>query len=154
MIAAHGDTDEKVEALGQFLEESPEAADAESVVRRFAAEYPQWAKDFLEEAVLSRMLATSRAEDAMPDLSELTDFRILRGIAVGGMGVVYEAEQLSLHRRVALKVRYGQSSPEREAGFEREPRVLARLHQSHIVPIYQSGRCGSWQYFAMAFIEW
>ena len=153
MTAAHDDTDEKVEALGQFLEELPLAAEAESVVRRFAAAHPQWAKDFVEEAVMSRMLGTARADDAIPDLAGLTDFRIVRGIAVGGMGIVYEVEQLSLNRRVALKVRYGQSSPEREAGFEREQRVLARLHQSHIVPIYQSGRCGIWQYFAMAYIE-
>jgi serine/threonine protein kinase/WD40 repeat protein len=153
MSAPHDESDEKMEVLGQFLEELPRAADAEAVVRAYALAHPQWARDFVEEAVVGRLLTAARADAACPDLTGLTDFEVLRGVAAGGMGVVYEAVQVSLGRRVALKVRYGPASPERVAAFEREQRALARLHQSHIVPIYQSGRCGAWQYFAMAYID-
>ncbi len=144
---------QKMEVLGQFLEELSGAADTEALVRRYAEHFPEWTGDFLEEAVLSRMLTSVKADDSVPDLSELVDFRIVREIAVGGMGIVYEAEQISLQRRVALKVRHGHASPEREAAFEREQRVLAQLHQSHIVPIFYSGRTGIWQYFAMSYID-
>jgi serine/threonine protein kinase/WD40 repeat protein len=147
------ESDAKADVLGIFLEELQNAADPESVLSRYVATYPHWARDFVEETVVSRMLVTSRSESTFPDLSKLTDFRILRWVAAGGMGVVYEAEQISLRRRVALKVRYGHSSPEREERFLREQHTLARLHQSHIVPIYLSGRCGFWHYFVMAYIE-
>lgn len=152
-MGAHDDTDEKMEVLGRFLEELDRAADPEAVVRAYVSSHPQWAGDFREEATLGQLLTAARPDDALPDLGDLPDFRVVRRIAAGGMGVVYEAEQVSLGRRVALKVRHGRPTPEREAAFEREQRVLARLHQSHIVPVYQSGRCGEWQYFAMAYIE-
>lgn len=147
------DSDAKADIFGEFLEALEDAADPESVVHRYASAHPNWARDFVEEAVLSRMLNTSRADSVFPDLRELIDFRIVRWVAAGGMGVVYEAEQISLRRRVALKVRYGHSSPEREERFLREQQTLANLHHSHIVPIHLSGCCGHWQYFVMAFIE-
>jgi WD40 repeat protein len=85
----------------------------------------------------------------------LGDYRILREIARGGMGVVYEAEQVSLGRRVALKVLPGHVAGDREAleRFRREARAAARLHHTHIVPVFEVGRDGDVAYYAMQFIQ-
>ncbi|WP_165219409.1 serine/threonine-protein kinase [Aquisphaera insulae] len=81
------------------------------------------------------------------------EFRLLRLIGVGGMGVVYEASQESLGRRVALKVlpiRGLASSPER---FLREARTAARLHHTNIVPVFSVGESDGVHYYAMQFID-
>lgn len=70
------------------------------------------------------------------------------------MGVIYEAVQEPLGRRVAVKViRRKQISPTARERFLREQKVLARLHQSHIVPIFAAGSEGSRQYFAMPYVQ-
>jgi eukaryotic-like serine/threonine-protein kinase len=71
----------------------------------------------------------------------LGDFEIVREIGRGGMGVVYEARQLSLDRKVALKVlaaRIGMS-PKGVQRFRREAHAAAKLHHTNIVPVYASG---------------
>jgi serine/threonine protein kinase/outer membrane protein assembly factor BamB len=85
----------------------------------------------------------------------LGDFRIVREIGRGGMGVVYEAEQLSLKRRVALKVlRFGAVADEQAmARFQREAETVARLHHTNIVPVYAVGAEGGVHYYAMQFID-
>jgi WD40 repeat protein len=85
----------------------------------------------------------------------LGDYRILREIARGGMGVVYEAEQVSLGRRVALKVLTGHVSGDREAleRFRREAKAAARLHHTNIVPVFEVGRDREVAYYAMQFIQ-
>jgi eukaryotic-like serine/threonine-protein kinase len=141
------------EILGRFLEEIEQSDEPNEVVRRFVEVHPQWATDFAEEAALSRMLSRSESTALPSGLDGLPDFRIVRWVATGGMGIVYEAEQLSLRRRVALKIRHGRPTPDRHERFVREQQALARLHQSHIVPIHVAGQCGAWQYFAMAYIR-
>jgi WD40 repeat protein/serine/threonine protein kinase len=82
-------------------------------------------------------------------------YRILREVGRGGMGVVYEAEQLALGRHVALKVlplhlaREG-SGLER---FRREAKAAARLHHSNIVPVFEVGEEGESTFYAMQFIH-
>ena len=91
-------------------------------------------------------------DDAVPP--RLGDFYLRREIARGGMGVIYEAVQEPLGRRVAVKViRRKQISPSARERFLREQKVLARLHQSHIVPIFAAGSEGSRQYFAMPYVQ-
>ncbi len=88
-------------------------------------------------------------------LRQLGEYRILREIGRGGMGVVYEAEQESLGRRVALKVLpfHSLMDERRLERFQREARAAARLHHTNIVPVYGIGEEGGIHYYAMQFIQ-
>jgi serine/threonine protein kinase len=85
----------------------------------------------------------------------LGDFRIRRELGRGGMGVVYEAEQISLGRRVALKVLpfAGALDPKQLQRFKNEAQAAANLHHQHIVPVYFVGCERGVHYYAMQFIE-
>jgi serine/threonine protein kinase/tetratricopeptide (TPR) repeat protein len=85
----------------------------------------------------------------------LGDFRILRVVGRGGMGVVYEAEQVSLGRRVALKVLplAATLDPRRLQRFHNEARAAAGLHHPHIVSVHAVGQAGGLHFYAMQFIE-
>ncbi len=81
---------------------------------------------------------------------EWGDFRIIREIGRGGMGVVYEAYQGSLHRHVALKL-----LPEHGdvARFRREARAAGRLHHTNIVPVLGVGQFEGRHFYIMQFID-
>ncbi len=85
----------------------------------------------------------------------LGDFRILREVGKGGMGIVYEAEQISLCRRVALKVLpFAATMDARHLQrFHNEARAAACLHHANIVPVYFVGCERSVHFYAMQFIE-
>jgi tetratricopeptide (TPR) repeat protein/tRNA A-37 threonylcarbamoyl transferase component Bud32 len=85
-------------------------------------------------------------------------YRILRFVAEGGMGIVYEAEQEQPRRVVALKViKHGQSSSQLLRRFDQESQALARLQHSGIAQIYEAGTAdtgsGPQPFFAMEFIR-
>jgi serine/threonine protein kinase/WD40 repeat protein/tetratricopeptide (TPR) repeat protein len=88
-------------------------------------------------------------------LGRLGDFRLLREVARGGMGVVYEATQESLGRHVALKILpgAGRLTPAEVERFQLEARSAARLHHGHIVPVFGVGECQDVHYYAMQFIH-
>lgn len=82
------------------------------------------------------------------------DYRILREIGRGGMGVVYEAWQASLARRVALKVlSQGLGDSRRRRRFEREARSAGRLHHTNIVPVFGFGEHEGIPYYVMQCIK-
>jgi WD40 repeat protein/serine/threonine protein kinase len=84
----------------------------------------------------------------------LADFRIIREIGRGGMGVVFEALQTSLNRRVALKILSPTAARDTEklARFEREAQAAARLEHPRIVRVYASGREHDVYYLAMQYV--
>ena len=90
-----------------------------------------------------------------PRLEQLGDYRIIREIGHGGMGVVYEAEQVSLGRHVALKVLPPQMVHDRKQHqrFEREARAAAKLHHTNIVPVFGVGEHEGTAYYVMQYIQ-
>jgi serine/threonine protein kinase len=88
-------------------------------------------------------------------LQQLGDFRIIREIGRGGMGIVYEAEQLSLGRRVAVKVLPKQSLLDEKhlMRFRREAKMAARLHHTNIVPVLGVGEHDGFHFIVMQYIR-
>jgi serine/threonine protein kinase/tetratricopeptide (TPR) repeat protein len=88
-------------------------------------------------------------------LQQLGDFRIIREVGKGGMGIVYEAEQVSLGRHVALKVLPKKMllDAKQKRRFEREARAAAKLHHTNIVPVFGVGEDEGMPYYVMQFIQ-
>jgi serine/threonine protein kinase/WD40 repeat protein len=89
------------------------------------------------------------------EIKTLGDFRLIREIGRGGMGVVYEAEQLSLRRRVALKVLPFAAVLDKQqlARFQSEAYAAATLHHAHIVPVHAVGCDRGVHFYAMQYIS-
>ena len=95
-----------------------------------------------------------RASLGSVQIESLGDFRIIQEIGRGGMGIVYEAEQESLGRRVAVKVLPRQSIADssRLKRFHREAQTAAALHHTNIVPIFGTGEHDGYHYYVMPLI--
>jgi len=133
-------------ALKEYTDRYPELADD---IREL---FPAMVK--VERAEVVRQgdekMETGDSRSANPPPSQIGDYRILREIGRGGMGVVFEAEQVSLGRRVALKVLPRQVSSDRIVleRFRREARAAAKLHHTNIVPVYEVGQDADARYYA------
>jgi eukaryotic-like serine/threonine-protein kinase len=115
----------------------------------------------LEAAGVVRNLSATGAYESRlsagvsPTLPErLGDYRILRIIGEGGMGIVYEAENVTLQSRVALKVMHARFRADNTylRRFHVEARSAARLHHTNIVPVFDYGEQNGVCYYAMPFI--
>ena len=108
--------------------------------------HPTWEFDDATEVRAPACFAYSQAI--------LGDFRLLREIGRGGIGVVYEAEQVSLGRRVAVKVLCpsAASDPRLRRRFQIEAQAAAALRHPHIVPVIVSGEHRGILYLAMSLI--
>ncbi len=98
------------------------------------------------------------SEQPLPDRPmprQLGEYRILREVGRGGMGVVYEAVQETLGRHVALKVLpfHGLLKATPLERFRREARAAAKLHHTNIVPVFGVGEHEGIYYYAMQFIQ-
>ena len=166
MPTAHADGSEREERLHDAVAAYLEAAEAGPAPDQgqWLARYPEFAGE-LAEFFAARGRLTSLAsplpspEGAGPGgpagRGQLGDFRILREVGRGGMGVVYEAEQISLGRRVALKVLpfAATMDPRHLQRFQNEARAAASLHHPHIVPVHAVGCERGVHYYAMQFID-
>jgi len=145
---------------------------AESFLERYqAGEHPSVSEYVmryheLAEQIRELLPALVAVEKAAPKLGEpspaappvperLGEYRILREIGRGGMGVVYQAVQEALDRHVALKVLafarlLDPTHPER---FRREAQAAAQLHHPNIVQVFGVGEQDGLHYYAMQYIE-
>src|SRR5262245_29438005 len=139
--------------LREYIERHPELA---SEIREV---FPAMA--MLEKiAVASDSLQPGHPESAVGSqgklpLDQLGDYRIIRTIGHGGMGAVYEAEQVSLGRHVALKIlpHKALADEKTKKRFEREARAAAKLHHTNIVPVFGIGEHEGLPYYVMQFIQ-
>lgn len=127
-------------------------------VSDYAAAHPDHADQLREllpavaQMELLKRFRTPGAEKSLPD--RLGDFRIVKELGRGGMGVVFEAVQESLGRPVALKVlaRHAQLDPTRRERFVREAQAAAKLHHTNIVPVFGVGEQDGLPYYVMQLI--
>lgn len=145
--------------LDRIIEEYRSSAKQGSPVspEEIAARYPAHASAL--RALLPTIEMLDRAQGS-PSVTPrelpatLGDFEILREVGHGGMGIVYEARQSSLGRRVALKVLGAHRVlPGNRERFEREARAVASLEHPHIVPVFTVGEADGIPFMAMRFIE-
>ncbi len=139
-------------SLKEYIDRHPELADEIKEV------FPAMA--LMESvAIADESLSGAATGPATPMSSapaqQLGDYRILREVGRGGMGLVYEAEQVSLGRHVALKVLPRQLfvDDSQRRRFEREARAAARLHHTNIVPVFGVGEHDGLPYYVMQFIQ-
>jgi serine/threonine protein kinase/Tfp pilus assembly protein PilF len=135
-------------ALSEFIERHPE----------LACEIRELFPTLIEVEFLKPGDQTSdfspRADADSSHPAQIGEFRILREVGRGGMGVVYEALQETLGRHVALKVlpAGALADPRRAERFRREARAAAKLHHTNIVPVFGTGEANGLHYYAMQFI--
>ncbi len=136
-------------------------------VEEFARRYPEHADDIRDMLPALVLMEKAKSADdppgqrrqgqgsaAAPPLRQLGDYQILREVGRGGMGVVYEAQQLSLGRHVAIKVlpSHALLDPRQLGRFQREARSAAKLHHTNIVPVFGVGEQDGLHYYVMQFI--
>src|SRR5881398_419791 len=135
-------------------------------VEEFARRYPEHADEIRDMLPALVLMEKAKSADDNPEsrhparaaavpLQQLGDYRILREVGRGGMGVVYEAQQLSLGRHVAIKVLPAHALLDaRHLGrFQREARSAAKLHHTNIVPVFGVGEHDGLHYYVMQFIQ-
>jgi serine/threonine protein kinase/WD40 repeat protein len=158
----------QVEALAEeFLQRRRQGE--RPTIAEYTAKYPE-----LAEAIRACFPALLLVEDLKPNAADLTgpaamaedaghglpperlgEYRLLREVGRGGMGIVYEAEQESLGRHVALKVLAlpAALAPTHQERFRREAQAAAVLHHTNIVPVFGVGEQDGLHYYAMQFIH-
>jgi WD40 repeat protein/serine/threonine protein kinase len=150
------------QVIDEFLDrvrrgERPEIED-------YASRHPRIA-DLLRQGIPALALVNDSTADRAPrfdgdrepELSRqrLGDFQIIRELGRGGMGIVYEAEQVSMSRRVALKILpfAALADDRRLKRFQNEVRAAATLDHPHIVSVYAVGHDAGIHYYAMQLIH-
>lgn len=160
------DEDDPFEIVADEFVSNLRSGQAKSITF-YEKRYPEFAEQIRElfPTLLLMEKGKPQSKDSTPsfgydplhehNISHLGDFEILHRIGQGGMGIVYEAIQKSLGRRVALKVLSPSmfSTQDSVARFQREARAAANLHHPHIVPIFNIGSERSIHYYAMQYID-
>lgn len=157
------------ERLAEILDEYLRAAEAgmAPAPAAFADRYPEY-----REVLLEYLDGLALIQEGFPDFRHLLaslpqidgaatsdrrlgDYQLLQEIGRGGMGIVYEARQISLQRRVALKILpFASMLDHRQVvRFQNEARAAAQLQHPHIVPVHCVGTDRGVHYYAMQYIE-
>src|SRR5438132_4409601 len=146
--AEEGRAPERMELLARHPDLAPELAAFFAGQERFTRLAAP-----LRDAVSAAQEST--IEDKLAEGGRLGDFRLLREVGRGGMGVVYEAEQISLGRRVAFKVLpfAGALDAKQLQRFKNEAHAAAHLQHQNIVPVYFVGSERGVHFYAMQFVE-
>ncbi len=132
-------------------------------IAEYCSKYPDLAEKIRELFPVLMMMedlnpaldSTFGAVGMPPSVEHIGDYRILGEIGRGGMGVVYEAEQESLGRRIALKVLSERFSHD-DSGlvrFQREAKAAAKMHHTNIVPVFEIGQESGYVFYAMQLIQ-
>ncbi len=156
MAPQFSDTDERLDQLAEEFAELFRRGERPPI-QEYVDRYPKLAAEIRELFTALVEIEGAQAAavpTAAPPLRQIGDYRIVREIGHGGMGVVYEAEQASLGRRVALKVlaeHIGRTANGAER-FRREARAAARLHHTNIVPVFEVGQSDGNFFYVMQFI--
>lgn len=163
-IAEHEQADPFAEIADEFVTEYRNGKYPR--IEDYVERYPDLAdeiRDLLPTLIMMEQVKspeesnTALNNDQWSDLAgtQISDYRIVREIGRGGMGVVYEAEQISLGRHVAIKI-----LPERRSlksnhalRFQREAKAAARLHHTNIVPVFGVGEDKGLNYYVMQYIH-
>ncbi|MDB4777906.1 tetratricopeptide repeat protein [bacterium] len=140
-------------------------------IDKFVSLHPEHESKIRELFPVLRMMESRVSEDIESDSELLKDelnelkgvslqrklgeYRIIREIGRGGMGIVYQAEQESLGRHVALKLLpdSAQFDERKSLRFQQEARASGMLHHSNIVPVFGVGRSEEISYFVMQYID-
>ena len=153
-------SDEEVSEIAQHFLASIEASGPQSI-DEWISRHPHLGETLRETlegaALMASLRSTSSTGQSLSSKApidqnsihgrQLGDFLIHRQIGSGGMGVVYEATQISLQRRVALKVVSVSSGDTLLMDrFDREARLVASLHHANIVPVFAVGEKGNVKY--------
>ena len=135
------------EVLAGYLDRlsAGEMLDREEIQR----EHPLFADELLERLEMFQFVGSTHEEEE--DLGTLGDYRLLRQVGRGGMGIVYEAWQNSMERRVALKVLPAGIAADTRmtARFIREAHAAGKLNHRNVVPVYGMGVEAGTPYYAM-----
>ena len=132
-------------------------------IQDFAGAHPEFAAELLALLPLVMEMedwSVEKKQGIMPPVHDFPDlegddYRLIRRLGSGGMGVVFEALQLSLNRKVAVKLLSPlllQDAAQR-IQFEHEAHVIARLHHPNIVRIFSAACRPGCCYYAMELIE-
>src|SRR2546423_14390333 len=168
--ASRHDEDEALASIvAQIADEFAEELDrgGHPDVEQFAGRHPEIAGVVREVLASVRMVRTSTSQAGNRDAIQtivgpqshgtrvLGDFHLVREIGRGGMGIVYEAMQISLGRRVALKVLPFAAAldPRHLQRFKNEAQAAAHLQHPNIVPVYAVSCDRGVHSYAMQFIE-
>lgn len=132
-------------------------------IRDYLDRFPQHGSELQEllesiemiEGLKQNVTEAQGSRHVEPNLQQLDDYKIIREIGRGGMGIVFEAIHGSLGRRVAVKVLASRlvGDAKHLARFRREARAAAKLRHPNIVPVFGAGNSDEHHYYVMDYID-
>lgn len=148
-----------------LLEQLTQAMEAGKKIdwTEIASRYPKWMNSIKSElrtiqTLLDAGNITFADDIALPDsapIPHIEGYQLQRRVGAGGMGIVYEAIELSLQRKVAIKVLSTQLRPNSlvRIRFENEATAAGKLNHPNILPVYKIGESGSLIYYVMPYVD-